>query len=215
MPARGPYRKTAAKREEILRAALDVVDKNGFSGATVKELAEAVDMSQNGMLYYFGSKDALFLEILRWHDADTAAMIDPEHTDFSIGFANRILDALSYSVAVNGISQLLLSLLIAAGDPEHPAHTYFRERYESFVLYAHQGLSGAQARGEFPADGDPEAAAVILASSFDGLQLMWMYDPSIDVRARMAQLLSSLGVSDAASTETSSAPTGPEAAPIR
>lgn len=64
MAARGPYAKGKAKRAEILDTALRVIAEQGYSGATVKQLADAVGLSQNGLLHYFGSKDNLFLEIL-------------------------------------------------------------------------------------------------------------------------------------------------------
>jgi len=65
---RGPYAKGVAKREEILQTALEIIARDGYSGATVKQIADAVGLSQNGLLHYFGSKDALFTEVLRQRD---------------------------------------------------------------------------------------------------------------------------------------------------
>ncbi|RAJ46416.1 TetR family transcriptional regulator [Kitasatospora sp. SolWspMP-SS2h] len=65
---RGSYAKGIAKREEILDTALEIVARVGYSRATVRELARAVGLSQTGLLHYFGSKEQLFVEILRRRD---------------------------------------------------------------------------------------------------------------------------------------------------
>ncbi|WP_282203750.1 TetR/AcrR family transcriptional regulator [Kitasatospora fiedleri] len=65
---RGSYAKGIAKREEILDTALEIVARVGYSRATVRELAQAVGLSQTGLLHYFGSKEQLFVEILRRRD---------------------------------------------------------------------------------------------------------------------------------------------------
>ena len=65
---RGSYAKGVAKREEILTRALDVIAREGYRGASVKELADAVGLSQAGLLHYFDSKEELFTEILRKRD---------------------------------------------------------------------------------------------------------------------------------------------------
>ncbi|WP_223839352.1 TetR/AcrR family transcriptional regulator [Nocardiopsis deserti] len=68
MARRGPYAKGVAKRGEILDAALTVIGRDGYSRATVREIADAVGLSQNGLLHHFGSKERLFVEVLRHRD---------------------------------------------------------------------------------------------------------------------------------------------------
>lgn len=195
MAARGPYAKGVAKRAEILDTALAVIAQNGYTGATVKELADAVGLSQNGLLHYFGSKDALFLEILAHHTEAVELAVDPEHTDFTQQFTARVLDAASASLEEAGMSQLLLSVATAAVDADHLAHGFIRRRFEAFRDVTASVLVELQSRGTFPADADPEAAAALIASAFDGLQLQWLYDRSVDVRGRLEYLLRALGVS--------------------
>ncbi len=68
MARRGSYAKGVAKRGEILDAALAVIGRDGYSRATVREIAGAVGLSQNGLLHHFGSKERLFVEVLRHRD---------------------------------------------------------------------------------------------------------------------------------------------------
>lgn len=196
MAARGPYAKGVAKRAEILDTALEVIARNGYNGATVKELADAVGLSQNGLLHYFGSKDALFVEILRHHGEAVAVEIDADHVDFSQRLVTRILDAASDSIGADGMSQLLLSTAAAASEVDHIGHAYIAHRYSSFIDVTRTALIELQSRGQFPSDGDPGAAAALIASAFDGLQLQWLYDDTTDVRGHVAYLLRSLGVVD-------------------
>ena len=48
----------------ILEAGLDVFSQNGFRGATLDQIAEAAGLSKPNLLYYFPSKDAVYLALL-------------------------------------------------------------------------------------------------------------------------------------------------------
>lgn len=194
MAARGQYAKGIAKRAEILDTALEVIARDGYSGATVKQLADAVGLSQNGLLHYFGSKDALFLEILKHHTTALNVAIDPEHTDFTRGLVTRILVAAEENLASAGLSQLFLSVTTAATEDDHVAHAFIAQRYAATREVATDALTQLQTQGRFPATGDPSAAAALIASAYDGLQLQWLYDRSVDVLGQMAYLLDSLGI---------------------
>ncbi|WP_188043878.1 TetR/AcrR family transcriptional regulator [Changpingibacter yushuensis] len=68
MALRGSYAKGIAKRDEITYKALEVIAEQGINGASIKELAAAVNLSQAGLLHYFASKEDLFIHILRARD---------------------------------------------------------------------------------------------------------------------------------------------------
>ena len=53
-----------AHRAALLRRIVDYVLKNGVADLSLRPLAEAVDSSPRVLLYYFGSKDDLLVEIL-------------------------------------------------------------------------------------------------------------------------------------------------------
>lgn len=48
----------------ILEAGLDVFSAHGFRGATLDQIAEAAGLSKPNLLYYFPSKDAIYLSLL-------------------------------------------------------------------------------------------------------------------------------------------------------
>ena len=74
-----------ANEEKILEAALSVFARYGFKGAAVDQIATAAGMSKPNLLYYFRSKKALYIAVLRrtlemWLQPleDIAAEGDPE-----------------------------------------------------------------------------------------------------------------------------------------
>lgn len=65
---RGSYSKGVLKRQEILSQALKLIAENGFESTKLRELAESVNLSEADLLHYFGTKDDLYVEILREND---------------------------------------------------------------------------------------------------------------------------------------------------
>lgn len=198
MAARGPYAKGKAKRAEILDAALAVIDEQGYSAATVKELAEAVGLSQNGLLHYFGSKDALFAEILRRRDELSEIEIDVQREGFAENMVEALLSALDAETSSPGLAQLALRVTGEATESDHLAHEFIRHRYELVRVVVRDAIVQLQSEERLAPDIDPDAVAALVYASWDGLRIQWMYDRSIDLRAHMAYLLRALGITVAA-----------------
>jgi AcrR family transcriptional regulator len=195
MTTRGLYSKGKAKRAEILDVAVQVIARNGYSGATVKELADAVGLSQNGLLHYFGSKDALFAEILRRRDEIAAAEVEFESEDFAETLVDRLLEAVDVELTSPGMAQLSLRVTGEATEPDHLAHEFLRERYANIRVVVEEAVRRFQDDGRVPRDVDAVAVAALVFASWDGLMTQWMYDNSIDVRGHLAYLLRALGIS--------------------
>jgi AcrR family transcriptional regulator len=51
--------KSMKKREEILRAAIKIINTKGFAAATMTEIAAAIDLRDAALYYYFPNKQAL------------------------------------------------------------------------------------------------------------------------------------------------------------
>lgn len=198
MAARGPYAKGKAKRAEILDAALAVIDEQGYSAATVKELADAVGLSQNGLLHYFGSKDALFAEILRRRDELSEIEIDVQREGFAENMVEALLSALDAETSSPGLAQLALRVTGEATEPDHLAHEFIRHRYELVRVVVRDAIVQLQSEERLAPGIDPDAVAALVYASWDGLRIQWMYDRSIDLRAHMAYLLRALGITVAA-----------------
>ncbi|MAG31844.1 MAG: hypothetical protein CL908_13230 [Deltaproteobacteria bacterium] len=67
-PAAGPTRRqkrSERNRQRILAAAERLFAERGYSDTSIDAVAEAVDMHQPGIYYYFPSKQALYEEVVR------------------------------------------------------------------------------------------------------------------------------------------------------
>lgn len=185
---RGAYAKGLAKREEILSRALDVVARKGYRGASVKEIAESVGLSQAGLLHYFGSKEELFTAILSKRDGDDALRlgpiseeaIDPERLrEGYLGVVRRNADE-------PGLVELFSQLSVEAADPEHPAHAFFADRSRMMRDLMSGTVARAQAEGRMTDRVDPETVARVLQAVADGMQLQWLVDPTVDMAEAVA-----------------------------
>ena len=162
MARRGSYAKGVAKREEILERALDVIAREGFRRTSVKDLAEAVGLSQAGLLHYFGTKEQLFTEILRKRDeldnaALGAATGDRTHDD---AMREGWVGVIRHNQRVPGLVHLFAALSVDAA---------IEDRLDPRV--------------------DPETAGRLLQAVADGLQLQWMLEPDLDMAAATGALL--------------------------
>jgi AcrR family transcriptional regulator len=188
MTRRGSYAKGVAKREEILTAALDVIARNGYQHTSVRDLAQAVGLSQAGLLHYFSSKEELFAEILRKRDeVDRDRMPHGEGT-----MVAGLVEVVRHNADVPGLVQLYAQLSTEATHPEHAAHDFFVERYASLRSSLASDLRAAQDRGELSSSLDATTVATILLAAADGLQTQWMLDPDIDMAGQLEHLWTAL-----------------------
>lgn len=183
MARQGKYTKGIAKQEEILEAALTVVATLGYGKASVREIADAAGLSPAGLLHYFGSKEELFVAILRARDERDFQEYAGEN------FIENFIAVLRHNSAVPGLVNLYARLAADAGDPDHPANTYFRNRTEMLEDGAYDMIVAAQANGEIRADVDPRWVMRTAHALADGLQTAWMLDQSIDMAADVEEFL--------------------------
>jgi AcrR family transcriptional regulator len=192
---RGSYAKGIAKREEILERALDVIAREGYRGASVKELADAVGLSQAGLLHYFDSKEELFTAILRKRDeVDSAGfgLYAPDGSTVRGDLQAGYLGVIRHNADVPGLVQLFARLSVDAADPDHAAHDFFVERGRTLREVFTDSIAARQAAGELTRSIDPAVLARIFQAVADGLQVQWMLEPEIDMAAITEALFTAL-----------------------
>ncbi len=183
MNHRGRYAKGAAKREEILEVALEVVAEVGCRRASNREIAARVGLSQPGLMHYFGSREELYVEVLRARDARDEEQFyapDPTYQGF--------LAVIAHNATVPGLVQLYVEYSAEATIPDHPAHAFFSARFDWLRETLAQVVRNAQAAEEMGPGVDAEDAADLIIAAADGLQVQWLLNPTIDMAARLARL---------------------------
>ncbi|MFJ3385923.1 MULTISPECIES: TetR/AcrR family transcriptional regulator [unclassified Curtobacterium] len=194
MARRGSYAKGIAKRDEILTVALELVAGQGFRRTSIKDIADAVGLTQAGLLHYFDSKDELWVEILRRRDELDNA------TEWNAADPAELLAAIvRHNTEVPGLVQMFVNLSAAAAtDPEHPAHEYFRQRYENSRRDMAADFRAMQEDGRLRTDVDAEELTSVLLAVSDGMQIQWLFDPSRDMVAHV-ELVARLALAQVAS----------------
>ncbi|WP_455604843.1 TetR/AcrR family transcriptional regulator [Cellulosimicrobium funkei] len=197
-PARG-YAKGRAKREEILQAAVVLFGEVGFHAASLRELASRVGMSHPGLLHHFPTKAALLEAVL-----DHRETVDRADLEEDLARGTDFFDALVRLVERNALRRPIVELFTAlaaeATSPDHPAHAYFVERYESTVARIGEQLSRRARSGGLRDGVEPDVAARQLVALMDGLQVQWLLsldrprpervDMAADLRAYLRLVLS-------------------------
>lgn len=193
MARRGSYAKGIAKREEILETALEVIAKNGYRRTSVRELADAVGLSQAGLLHYFSSKEELFAEVLRKRDeVDAGVYAAADERPFE-----ALLKIVDHNTQVPGLVQLFAQLSTEAASPDHPVHEYFKDRTAEFLEIFEETVRDGQAAGELRGDIQPRQVGLMLIALADGLQTQWLMNSEVDMTAHLGAFLSLIRAADA------------------
>ncbi|MEU6236619.1 TetR/AcrR family transcriptional regulator [Kitasatospora sp. NPDC047058] len=74
-------RRPARPREEVFATARTAIAEHGLAKLTMAGLGKQLQMSAGHLLYYFGSKDQLLLETLRWSEDQLGARRHTALTD--------------------------------------------------------------------------------------------------------------------------------------
>ena len=201
MNRRGSYAKGIAKREEILVTALDVIAREGLRRTSVRDLADAVGLSQAGLLHYFGSKEELYTAILRKRDElDGRSFAAPDEVRAPDAALTTFLGIIRHNADVPGLVQLFAHLSVDASNPQHPAHDFFLERQSSIRDLLTPAIAALQSEGRIVDTVPPDVLAGIVHALTDGLQTHWLINPDLDMGDTIGALLVALRPREAISS---------------
>ncbi|POX36081.1 TetR family transcriptional regulator [Streptomyces sp. Ru73] len=179
------------RRAAILRAALEVIAERGYRGATLSAVAERVGITQQGLLHYFPTKEALLVAVLEARDAwDTGGGTRQPGEPWPLELYSSLVE---YNAMRRGVVQTFSALLGESVTEEHPARDFFTHRYTAVRAAAADSLR-AEFGDRLPGGLTPEEAAPLLVAVMDGLQYQWLLDPgAVDMPAAFRALLRLLG----------------------
>jgi len=150
-----------ARRDDIVQAAIKVLDTEGFAAASVERIAQAAQTSKSTVLYHFDTKEAIYREVVRrLYEQGYAEMT--ARTDPAAPAPDRLhsyLDAnlrfiAAHAAHVNALHAILQNQL---GDYDLP----------DGVADVEAILQSGQASGEF-GPFDPQVMAQAIRAVVDG-----------------------------------------------
>ncbi|GAA5034081.1 TetR/AcrR family transcriptional regulator [Microbacterium fluvii] len=188
LPVESGYRVGRERRAQILADATALFAREGYGDTSLREIAEAVGISKSTLLHHFATKDELLRAVLAVRDQSVSGRAESARADAAADVLRDLpLGAQSNTDDQPGLVEVYAVLSCEAVPIDHPAHEYFRQRFDEAVDYFAAMLRGAQAAGDLPAHRDPESEAVWLIALWDGLQYQWLYDrDAVDVAAQLA-----------------------------
>jgi AcrR family transcriptional regulator len=181
-----------SQRERVLRAAMDIFSTQGYRGASLDAVADAVGMTRQGLLHYFPSKVQLLLGVLELRHSENSAWM---RTMFegSGSLAEALIELARHNQARPEIVRLFTVLAAESVDADHPGHERFVDRYRFVRADMSRQIATQQADGTLSDAIPPDRLATLLIAVMDGLQLQHLLEPgAVDMVTPLADLLALL-----------------------
>ena len=172
------------RREQMLRAALDVIAERGYGESRIADVAERAGTSPALVIYYFKTKDQLLTEAMRfsedsWYEAGTRRMAEIPTA------AGKLEEMVAMSCLPEADSEppssWALWLDLWAQSVRHPEVASVRQKFDERWrdLICSLVVTGQEA-GEF-GPVDPVDFAVLFSALLDGLAVqIALADPTVD-----------------------------------
>ncbi|HEX6910471.1 MAG TPA: TetR/AcrR family transcriptional regulator [Longimicrobium sp.] len=160
-------------RENILRQAAALFNRQGFAGASMSDIMQATGLQKGGIYRHFESKEALALEAFDYAVAQMAARFTAalEGREHAIDRLNGVVDVfarLHDDPPVPGGCPMM-NTAVQTDDAESPAlRDRARTAMDGLRTLIRQTVRKGIARGEVRADVDGDALATLMISTLEG-----------------------------------------------
>jgi len=188
-----PYASLFAKgedrRQRILAVAERLLARNGWRNTSLAQIAKDAGVTPAGLLHHFESKEQLLNAVLDARDAD-----DEIHADYRSGDLitelSRVPARFERAPELVGTFTVLLVENIA---PEAPLHDRLHKRYRDAVDIITEIIKRGQSDGQYRPDFDAASKAVEILAFINGMETLWLLDPSIPLAEVFKGYAESLG----------------------
>jgi AcrR family transcriptional regulator len=163
-----------ARREDIVTAAVMVLDRDGYSAASVDRIAAAAQTSKSTVLYHFRTKEAIYEAVIGALRGSGAACM-----------RQRIRAAASHRLTLRGYLTANLRFIAAHAAHVNAVHrilenTDIRVDGTEVAAPLRELFTAGQRVGEFRAF-DPEVMALAVRAFIDGAAFHFTVHPGLDV----------------------------------
>ena len=182
---RGPYTKTAKRRDQILDAALQVFAAHGYHAGSLREVARVAEMSLSNLTHHFNTKEDLLLALLERRDADSPGQ--------RTGTGDLVADVLAQATWNQTIPELIALYTVLSAESvthDHPGRAYFTERFATVRRGFQEEFEKLRDADRLRPGVDPELIAGCITALWDGIQLQWLLQQGhIDVIVHLRTFL--------------------------
>jgi AcrR family transcriptional regulator len=161
---------------------------HGYHATTLRSIARQIGTTPGLIVHHFASREGLFENLIdRWDDVEASEQLPPDAR------LEQYLIGIARNVKIPGIIDLYTGFAAEAASSGHPSHEFFTQRFHRVRTEVANDLRLRREQGRIRPDVDPAPAAEALIAFMDGLQLQWLFDPSIDMVDRLIVIIESLG----------------------
>lgn len=168
---------------------MQVFARDGYSNASIGEVAAQVGLTLPGLLHYFPSKTDMLLAVLDVRDQRSPRL--PGYTQ-NLTLEEAVAGPpLPWPVLVEqlrvvnrantqipGVIKAFSLLNAESLSEDHPAQAWFHHRSALMLELIASSVRHAQQAGDILATVDPTQIAAELVAMMDGLQLLWLRHPA-------------------------------------
>jgi AcrR family transcriptional regulator len=164
-----------ASLEKLLSAARHLFVSKGYASTTLEEIAAAVDMTKGSVYFYFGSKEAVLLELLNQAEQiviDTVLKL----LESSGGSATEKVVSFLHHQSQLGVTDrenMLLIIMMSLEFEDGPVARKVKALYRKFYDGLNEVIRDGQRSGEFRTDVPSRELVSIIVANHDGTFLEW------------------------------------------
>ncbi len=165
-------RPRAFDRDQALERALDLFWRNGYEGASLSDLTQAMGINPPSLYAAFGNKEELFCKALdryveRHDEFLREVLARPKARDAIAALLTGSADSLTDKSSPSGC--LLVQGIAGAGDHAKCIRDELCKRRAANEKLIRERLKRAKAEGDLPADADPAALSRYIATVSVGM----------------------------------------------
>jgi AcrR family transcriptional regulator len=178
-------RRKVELQERILRAALELFERQGFFATTVEQVTEAADVGKGTFFNYFPSKEHVLAGFGDMQLAKVqAAVVEAEDERRR---ARDVLERLIYALGEEpGRSQALVRSLLVANLSSESVRKLLRGKLARGQKQLARIIAHGQTRGEIDAERRPANLARAFQQTFIGTLLLWAIFPPSNLKDWLA-----------------------------
>jgi AcrR family transcriptional regulator len=163
------------RKQRILAVAENLLARNGWRNTSLAQIAKEAGVTPAGLLHHIESKEQLLNAVLDARDEDDAIHADYESGDL-ITELRRVPERFARAPELVGTFTVLLVENIA---PDAPLHDRLHKRYRAAIDILTELIERGQRLEKYRPDCDAATKAVEILAFINGMETLWLLDPSI------------------------------------
>ncbi len=179
-----------------MEAASALFAENGYRDTSIADIAARVGVTQQALLYYFGSKPRLLDAVIDARDGAAIAFAEELAALGGVEAVRALPRAARRNVTDPNLVRLFAVLVAENLSRDAVAHDHFVGRYRRLRRIVSELIAAGQRDGVFDPAIDPGLKAAEIVAVIEGLNIQWLLDPEdVDIVAVTEQFAENLAAS--------------------